>query len=132
MQTVATDHCPWDFATDRQRGKDDFTQIPNGLAGIETRIPLLYTEGVGRGRLSLNRFVDVCATTPAKLFGLYPQKGSIVVGGDADLVIWDDVGWPWPTKSDGGARPHPTEQRSCHPERQRRVSRDASLREMLR
>ena len=89
IDTVATDHCPWDFATHRQRGRTDFTKIPNGLAGVETRVPLLYSEGVGAGRLRLNRFVQACATAPAQLFGLYPQKGSIIVGGDADLVIFD-------------------------------------------
>lgn len=89
IQTVATDHCPWHYSTHRQRGRHDFTKIPNGLPGIETRVPVLYSEGVEAGRLSINRFVDACATMPAKLFGLYPQKGSIVVGGDADLVIYD-------------------------------------------
>ena len=89
LQTVATDHCPWTFAEQKQRGRDDFTKIPNGAPGIETRIPLLFSEGVGKGRLSLNRFVEVCATAPAKLFGLYPRKGTIAVGSDADLVIFD-------------------------------------------
>jgi dihydropyrimidinase len=89
IQTVATDHCPWNFNTDRRRGEDDFTLIPAGLPGIETRPALLFDRGVNNGLLSLNRFVDTCATTPAKLFGLYPQKGSIVIGGDADLVLWD-------------------------------------------
>lgn len=89
LDTVATDHCPWDYETHRQRGRHDFTQIPNGLPGIETRIPLIYHCGVKGGRISLNRFVDACATKPAKLFGLYPRKGSITVGGDADLVVFD-------------------------------------------
>jgi len=89
LQTVGTDHCPWYYKTHRQRGRHDFTQIPNGMPGIETRVSLMYDRGVRKGRLGLNRFVDACATTPAKLFGLYPQKGSILVGGDADLVIFD-------------------------------------------
>ncbi len=89
LQAVSTDHCPWTFAEQKQRGRDDFTQIPNGAPGIETRVPLIYSEGVGKGRLSLNRFVEVCATGPARLFGLYPQKGTIAVGSDADLVLWD-------------------------------------------
>ncbi len=88
LQAVSTDHCPWTFEQ-KQRGRDDFTQIPNGAPGVETRVPLIYSEGVGKGRLSLNRFVEVCATGPARLFGLYPQKGTIAVGSDADLVLWD-------------------------------------------
>ncbi len=89
LDAVSTDHCPWTFAEQKQRGRDDFTQIPNGAPGIETRIPLVYSEGVDKGRLSLQRFVAVCATTPARLFGLYPRKGTIAVGSDADLVIFD-------------------------------------------
>jgi dihydropyrimidinase len=89
LQTVATDHCPWNFVGQKDRGRDDFTQIPNGASGVETRVPLLYSEGVGKGRLSLNRFVEACATAPARLFGLYPRKGTIAVGSDADLVIYD-------------------------------------------
>ena len=89
VQTVATDHCPWDFATHRQRGRDNFTLIPNGLPGIETRALLLYHFGVNAGRISLPRFVELCATMPALLFGLAPRKGNIAVGADADLVLWD-------------------------------------------
>lgn len=89
LDTVSTDHCPWTFAEQKQRGRADFTQIPNGAPGIETRIPLMYSEGVDKGRLALRRFVEVCATTPARLFGLYPRKGTIAVGSDADLVIFD-------------------------------------------
>jgi len=88
LQAVSTDHCPWTLEQ-KWRGRDDFTQIPNGAPGIETRVPLIYSEGVSKGRLSLNRFVEVCATGPARLFGLYPQKGTIAVGSDADLVLWD-------------------------------------------
>ncbi|MCS7286493.1 MAG: dihydropyrimidinase [Anaerolineae bacterium] len=88
IQVVATDHCPW-TREQKKRGLDNFTLIPNGAPGIETRIPLLFTFGVRRGKLSLNQFVDVCSTTPAKLFGLYPQKGAIVPGADADIVIFD-------------------------------------------
>jgi len=89
LQTVATDHCPWNVAGQRDRGRDDFTRIPNGGAGIETRIRLLYSEGVLKRGLALTRFVEVCATGPARLFGLYPRKGTIAVGSDADLVVWD-------------------------------------------
>ncbi len=86
---VSTDHCPWNYAGQKERGRDDFSRIPNGIAGVETRLPLLYSEGVGKGRLSPERFVAVTATEPARLFGLYPRKGTIAVGSDADLVVWD-------------------------------------------
>lgn len=89
LQVVATDHCPWYYETQKVRGRDSFAKIPNGAPGIETRVPLLFSEGVGKGRLSLQRFVEVCATAPARLFGLYPRKGTIAVGSDADLVIYD-------------------------------------------
>jgi dihydropyrimidinase len=89
LAMVSTDHCPWTFVDQKQRGRHDFTQIPNGAPGIETRVPLMYSEGVGEGRLSLHRFVDVCATMPARLYGLFPRKGTIAVGSDADLVIFD-------------------------------------------
>lgn len=89
LQVVSTDHCPWFYETQKVLGRASFAQIPNGAPGIETRVPLLFSEGVGKGRLSLQRFVDVCATVPAKLFGLYPRKGTIAVGSDADLVVYD-------------------------------------------
>ncbi len=89
LQVVSTDHCPWYYETQKTLGRDSFAKIPNGAPGIETRVPLLFSEGVGTGRLSLQRFVEVCATAPAKLFGLYPRKGTIAVGSDADLVIYD-------------------------------------------
>ena len=89
VQAVSTDHCPWNYATQKVLGRDAFNAIPNGAPGIETRVPLLFSEGVGKGRLSLERFVEVCSTSPARIFGLYPQKGIIAVGSDADLVIYD-------------------------------------------
>jgi dihydropyrimidinase len=89
LTIVSTDHCPWTFSAQKQRGRNDFTQIPNGAPGIETRVPLLYSEGVGKGKLTLHRFVDACATAPARLYGLFPRKGTIAVGSDADLVIFD-------------------------------------------
>lgn len=70
-------------------GKDDFTKCPNGVPGIEERIPLIFSEGVMKGKITINKFVDVCSTTPAKIFGLYPKKGAIQVGSDADIVIID-------------------------------------------
>ena len=89
ITTIGTDHCPFNFNGQKSRGQDDFTKIPNGAPGIETRLSLLYTEGVCTGRISLNHFVDLVATSPARLFGLYPQKGTIAPGSDADLVIFD-------------------------------------------
>jgi dihydropyrimidinase len=88
IDTVATDHCPFD-TSQKHLGKDSFTQIPNGIPGIEERVNLLYTYGVKRGRLDLHRFVDAASTQAAKLFGLFPRKGTIAIGSDADLVIYD-------------------------------------------
>ncbi len=89
LEVVATDHCPFNLHGQKDMGKDDFRKIPNGAAGIEHRLPLMYTYGVLTGRLDLHQFVDVTSTRAAKLFGLYPRKGSITVGADADLVVWD-------------------------------------------
>ena len=89
LQVVSTDHCPFCFKEQKELGKDDFTKIPNGGPGIEHRMSLIYSGGVAGGRFSVNRFVELVATTPAKLFGLYPRKGTIAVGSDADLVIFD-------------------------------------------
>lgn len=89
LQVVSTDHCPFDFKGQKEMGRDFFANIPGGVAGLETRIPLLYEHGVNGGKISLNRFVAITATNPAKIFGLYPNKGTIAVGSDADLVIFD-------------------------------------------
>lgn len=89
LQVVSTDHCPFCFKEQKEIGKDDFTKIPNGGPGIEHRMSLIYSGGVGKGRFSVNRFVELVSTTPAKIFGLYPQKGTIAIGSDADLVIFD-------------------------------------------
>ncbi|MBE6054476.1 MAG: dihydropyrimidinase [Clostridium sartagoforme] len=89
IKTIATDHCPFSFKKDKQLGKDDFTKCPNGAPGIEERIPLIFSEGVMKNRISINKFVEVCATNPAKIFGLYPKKGTIQVGSDGDIVIID-------------------------------------------
>jgi dihydropyrimidinase len=86
---VSTDHCPWNYRGMKDRGRDDFSRIPNGAPGIETRMVLLWSEGVGKGRLTPERFVAVTATEPARRYGLYPRKGTIVPGADADLVVWD-------------------------------------------
>ncbi len=87
--TVATDHAPFDFRGQKELGRGDFTKIPNGIPSLEDRVNLLYTYGVCRGKLELTRFVDVASTQAAKIFGLYPRKGTIEVGSDADLVIYD-------------------------------------------
>jgi dihydropyrimidinase len=89
LQVVSTDHCPFCFKEQKELGKDDFTKIPNGGPGVEHRMSLIYSGGVAKGRFSVNRFVELVSTTPAKLFGLYPRKGTIAVGSDADLVIFD-------------------------------------------
>jgi dihydropyrimidinase len=89
LQVVSTDHCPFCFKEQKELGKDDFTKIPNGGPGVEHRMSLIYSGGVAAGRFTVNRFVELVATTPAKLFGLYPRKGTIAVGSDADLVIFN-------------------------------------------
>ncbi|MDZ4773002.1 MAG: dihydropyrimidinase [Planctomycetota bacterium] len=89
LQAVATDHCPFCMKDEKQLGKDDFSKIPNGAPGIETRMSLMYDGGVLAGHITLERFVEITSTAPAKIFGLYPKKGTIAVGTDADLVVFD-------------------------------------------
>jgi len=89
LQVVSTDHCPFNFKKQKELGKNDFTKIPNGGPGIENRVQLLYDGGVNAGRISMNRWVELISTAPAKIFGMYPRKGTIAVGSDADIVIWD-------------------------------------------
>jgi dihydropyrimidinase len=89
LQVVSTDHCPFCFEDQKVLGKDDFTKIPNGGPGIENRLQLIYHHGVNDGKLSLNRFVELVSTTPARIFGMYPRKGTIAAGSDADIVFWD-------------------------------------------
>ncbi len=89
LQVVSTDHCPFCFKEQKELGRDDFTKIPNGGPGVEHRLSLIYSGGVHDKRFSVNRFVQLVSTAPAKLFGLYPRKGTIAVGSDADLVIFD-------------------------------------------
>jgi dihydropyrimidinase len=88
IDTVGTDHCPFD-TEQKLLGSTAFTQIPNGIPGLEERVNLMYTYGVKRGVLDIHRFVDALSTRPAKLFGLFPRKGTIAVDSDADLVIYD-------------------------------------------
>ncbi len=103
IQTMGTDHCPFFYdgtkpieyegemvaIPGKELGNDDFTKIPNGLPGIEDRMVVMWTEGVRTGKISPNKFVEIMCTNPAKIFGMYPQKGTILPGGDADLVIWN-------------------------------------------
>lgn len=103
IQTVGTDHCPFFFdgtkpilyegkniaIAGKELGKNDFTKIPNGLPGIQDRLPVLWTQGVGTGKISANQFVELTSANPARIFGLYPRKGTLLVGADADIVIWD-------------------------------------------
>ncbi|MFJ7747538.1 dihydropyrimidinase [Peribacillus sp. NPDC097295] len=89
LQTIGSDQCSFDFKGQKDLGRDDFTKIPNGGPTIEDRMSILYSEGVKKDRITLNQFVDITSTRVAKLFGLFPQKGTIAVGSDADLVIFD-------------------------------------------
>jgi dihydropyrimidinase len=91
LQVVSTDHCPFCFEDQKALGKNDFTKIPNGGPGIENRLQLLHHHGVGLGNLTINRFVELVSTAPARIFGMYPQKGVLAKGSDADLVLWDPV-----------------------------------------
>ncbi len=89
LQVVSTDHCPFCMKGQKELGKDNFAKIPNGMPGVETRLYLLWDGGVRKGRISMNRFVEITSTAPAKIFGLYPRKGTIAVGADADVLVWD-------------------------------------------
>jgi dihydropyrimidinase len=96
LQVISTDHCPFCFNEEpygmkfsKQQGRAGFSKIPNGAPGIETRLPLVHDGGVCKHGMSLNRFVELTSTTPAKLFGLFPKKGTIAVGSDADIVLFD-------------------------------------------
>jgi dihydropyrimidinase len=89
LQTVGTDHCPFFFEGQKDLGKDDYEKIPGGLPGVESRLALLHTFGVLTGRLSPERWVQVCSANPAAVFGLAPRKGSLEPGADADVVVFD-------------------------------------------
>jgi len=89
LQAISTDHCPFCMKEQKTMGEGDFSKIPNGAPGIETRMSLVYDGGVRTGRISLNRFVELTSTSPAKIFGLFPRKGTIAPGSDADIVIFD-------------------------------------------
>jgi dihydropyrimidinase len=89
LQVISTDHCPFCMKEQKELGTNDFSKIPNGAPGIETRMSLVYDGGVAAGRISLNRFVELTSTSPAKIFGLFPRKGTIAPGSDADIVVFD-------------------------------------------
>jgi dihydropyrimidinase len=89
LQAVSTDHCPFCMKEQKELGRGDFSKIPNGAPGIETRLSLLYDGGVVKNRISVNRFVELTSTSPAKIFGLFPKKGTIAPGSDADIVVFD-------------------------------------------
>lgn len=89
LQVISTDHCPFCFKEQKELGRDDFSKIPNGGPGVEDRMSLVFNGGVVEGRISLNRFVELTSTNAAKIFGLFPRKGTIAVGSDADIVIFD-------------------------------------------
>jgi dihydropyrimidinase len=89
LSIVSTDHCPFNWDGQKTLGRDDFSKIPNGGPGIENRLHMLHHFGVREGRISMNRFVELVSTNPAKFFGMYPRKGTIAVGSDADIVIFD-------------------------------------------
>ena len=96
IQVVSTDHCPFCFNEQpyglkfsKEQGRNDFSKIPNGAPGLETRLPLFFDGAVNKHGMSINRFVEIVATTPAKLFGLFPRKGTIAVGTDGDIVLFD-------------------------------------------
>jgi dihydropyrimidinase len=88
LSVVSTDHCPFCFKDQKELGRGDFSKIPNGMPGVEHRMDLLHA-GVAAGKLTLPRWVEVASTTPARMFGLYPRKGVIAAGSDADIVIYD-------------------------------------------
>jgi dihydropyrimidinase len=89
LQAISTDHCPFCMKEQKELGRDDFSKIPNGAPGIETRMSLVHDGGVRSGKISWNRFVELTSTSPAKIFGLFPRKGTIAPGSDADLVVFD-------------------------------------------
>jgi dihydropyrimidinase len=114
LQVVSTDHCPFDFHGQKDLGKGDFRKIPNGLPGVEDRVDLLHDGGVRGGRLTKERWVEVISTAPAKLFGMYPRKGAVAVGSDADLVIYD----PSVTRTISATTHHMDVDYSCYEGRQ--------------
>ncbi len=89
LSVISTDHCAFTWSGQKAVGRDDFSKIPNGAPGLENRLQMIHSFGVREDRITLNRMVELLATNPAKLFGLYPRKGTIAVGSDADVVVFD-------------------------------------------
>jgi dihydropyrimidinase len=89
IRTLGTDHCSFNYKGQKELGKADFSLIPNGAPGVETRMALIYTYGVLTGKINMNEMVALTSTNAAKLFGLFPKKGTIAVGSDADIILWD-------------------------------------------
>jgi len=123
LQLVSTDHCPFDFEGQKDLGRGDFRKVPNGLPGVEDRVDLLHDGGVVGGRITKERWVEIISTAPAKLFGMYPQKGTIAIGSDADLVIYD----PSATRTISAKTHHMDVDYSCYEGRQVRGRSDVVL-----
>src|SRR5207247_1438076 len=118
LQLVSTAHCPFDFEGQKDLGKGDFRKVPNGLPGVEDRVDLLHDGGVVAGRITRERWVEIIATAPAKLFGMFPRKGAIAVGSDADVVVYD----PTATRTISAKTHHMDVDYSCYeggPDRRR-------------
>jgi dihydropyrimidinase len=123
LQLVATDHCPFDFHGQKELGKGDFRKIPNGLPGVEDRVDLLHDGGVVGGRITRERWVEIISTAPARMFGMYPGKGAIAVGSDADLVVYD----PDATRTISAKTHHMDVDYSCYEGRQVRGRSDVVI-----
>jgi dihydropyrimidinase len=114
LQIVSTDHCPFDFHGQKELGRGDFRKVPNGLPGVEDRVDLMHDGGVVGGRITRERWVEIVSTAPAKMFGMYPRKGSISVGADADIVVYD----PNKTRTISAKTHHMDVDYSCYEGRQ--------------
>src|SRR4051794_26205698 len=123
LQLVSTDHCPFDFEGQKDLGRGDFRKVPNGLPGVEDRVDLLHDGGVVAGRITKERWVEIISTAPAKLFGMYPQKGAIAIGSDADLVIYE----PNATRTISAKTHHMDVDYSCYEGREVRGRSDIVL-----
>jgi dihydropyrimidinase len=123
LQVVSTDHCPFDFEGQKELGRGDFRKVPNGLPGVEDRVDLLHDGGVVGGRITRERWVEVISTAPAKLFGMYPRKGAVAVGSDADLIVYD----PARTRTISASTHHMDVDYSCYEGRQVQGASDIVL-----
>jgi dihydropyrimidinase len=123
LQLVSTDHCPFDFEGQKDLGKGDFRKVPNGLPGVEDRVDLLHDGGVVAGRITKERWVEIISTAPARLFGMYPRKGAVAVGADADLVVYD----PNATRTISAETHHMDVDYSCYEGRRVRGRSDVVL-----